>query len=313
MNPLSSIFGAVAGARNALYDHGVLRSRRLSSPVISVGNLSAGGTGKTPFTIAMGELLQARGIEFDVLSRGYRRQSKGVLFVDPVGDVAMYGDEPVMIATRLGVPVVVGEERFLAGRAAEAKFPGRLHLLDDGFQHRQLARDFDIVLLAAGDECDTLLPVGRLREPLASLSRADAVVIPEEMRCALPVEESKVWRVRRRLVLPEPRPLHPVAFCGIAKPEPFFEQLRAHGVAAAAEIRFADHHAFSLRDVAKLKKTAQEYGADGFICTEKDAVKLRNFSQLEPLAVVRLVMEIVDGEAAVDQMLRRLQLCPKPA
>src|SRR5208282_1457673 len=136
--------------------------------------------GKTPFVIALGELLKARGIHFDVLTRGYGRTTRGVLIVEADGKAADFGDEALLIARRLGVPVIVGESRYEAGRVAERKFQTQLHILDDGFQHRSLARDFDIVLMTERDFGDRLLPSGRLREPLSSLRRADAIVVPED-------------------------------------------------------------------------------------------------------------------------------------
>ena len=166
MNPLAGIYGAASALRNTLYDRGVVAARRLARPVVSVGNLSAGGTGKTPFVIALAELLQARGIAVDMLSRGYRRKTQGVLVVDPAGSAAEFGDEPLLIARRLGVPVIVGESRYHAGLMAEERFPSRVHILDDGFQHRSLARDFDIVLLTKADLNDRLLPAGRLRRSM---------------------------------------------------------------------------------------------------------------------------------------------------
>ena len=125
MNPLTAIYAAASGVRNGLYDHGLLRSHRLTRPVVSVGNLSAGGAGKTPFVIALGELLKSRGISFDILSRGYRRKTRGVLVVETEGSAADFGDEPLLISRRLGVPVIVGESRYEAGRLAEATFDTR--------------------------------------------------------------------------------------------------------------------------------------------------------------------------------------------
>jgi len=201
-NPLSAAYGAVVGARNAFYDRGWLKSHRLQGPVISVGNLSAGGTGKTPFVILLGELLKARGIKFDVLSRGYGRRSKGVRLVDPAGLPQEFGDEPLLIARRLQAPVIVGKDRYQAGLCAESKFGPRLHLLDDGFQHRALARDFDIVLVTPKDASDRLLPAGRLREPLKSLRRADAVVLASGASAeSFPIDKKMVWRVRRGIDL----------------------------------------------------------------------------------------------------------------
>ena len=126
LHPLSAIFGAVAGARNALYDRRLLRPRSLQGPVISVGNISTGGSGKTPFVILLGELLKARGIRFDVLSRGYGRTTRGVLLVEPSGLPQDFGDEPLLIARRLQAPVVVGEDRYEAGRFAEDVYKRQL-------------------------------------------------------------------------------------------------------------------------------------------------------------------------------------------
>ena len=135
------LYTAAIRGRNALYDAGMFRAERLAGPVVSIGNISTGGSGKTPFVICLGELLKQRGIKFDVLSRGYRRQTQGVAIVDPAGTAAEFGDEPLLISRRLGVPVVVGESRYEAGLRAEQQFGPQLHLLDDGFQHRELARE----------------------------------------------------------------------------------------------------------------------------------------------------------------------------
>ena len=145
MNPLSVLYGAAVRIRNELYDRGMIMVRRLEGSVVSVGNITVGGSGKTPFLISLGELLKERGIAFDVLSRGYRRQTQGVAIVDPNGSARGFGDEPLLIARKLGVHVIVGEDRFQAGETAEATFGPQLHLLDDGFQHRHLAQgDADI-------------------------------------------------------------------------------------------------------------------------------------------------------------------------
>ncbi|MFZ0798776.1 MAG: tetraacyldisaccharide 4'-kinase, partial [Terriglobales bacterium] len=130
MNPLTGVYSVATALRNTLFDRGVLTSQRLRQPVVSVGNLSVGGSGKTPFVIALGELLKARGIRFDVLTRGYRRKTRGVLVVATNGNARDFGDEPLLIARRLGVPVIVGESRYEAGRFAEQKFETQLHILD---------------------------------------------------------------------------------------------------------------------------------------------------------------------------------------
>lgn len=311
-NPLSAIYGAVVRTRNALYDQKLFRSQRLQGSVISVGNISTGGSGKTPFVILLGELLKARGIPFDVLSRGYGRNTRGVLLVDPGGLPQDFGDEPLLIARRLQVPVVVGEDRYEAGRFAESRFGAQLHLLDDGFQHRGLARDFDIVLITPEDARDRLLPAGRLREPLRSLQRADAVVLtsgasPE----SFPVAGKMVWRVRRGIVtqnLAQPVPARPIVFCGIARPQNFLLQLRAAGIDPVAEAFFRDHHAYTERDVHDLLQLSQRSEAGGFITTEKDAVNMGGYlNALAPLAVMPVKMELADAGNAMETMLRVIE------
>ena len=307
MNPLASIYGGVVGARNALYDRGVLPARRLEGAVVSVGNLSAGGSGKTPFVLLLGELLQARGIKLDVLSRGYGRMSRGVRLVDPSGLPQEFGDEPLLMARKLQVPVIVGEDRHEAGRFAESRFGPQLHLLDDGFQHRALAREVDIVLVTPQDAGDRLLPAGRLREPLASLRRADVVILasgasPE----SFPLQGKLVWRVRRGIVSKNVPP-RPVVFCGIARPQNFLLQLRAANIEPVAEAFYRDHHAYNEKDIRELLELKQKSEAGGFVTTEKDAVNLGPYlSSLEPLAVVPVKMELSDATNAVDTMLQKI-------
>jgi len=305
LNLLSQIYGLAAGVRNALYDRQMLPTRRLEGQVISVGNLSVGGSGKTPFVILLGELLKARGIPFDILSRGYGRQTRGVLLVDPGGSSRDFGDEPLLIARRLDIPVILGEDRYQAGIFAEQKFGPRLHLLDDAFQHRALGRDFDIVLVTADDARDHLLPAGRLREPLTALNRADAVVLTAgaapDLLC---VDGKLVWRVRRG-ISPENVPPKPVAFCGIARPQNFVLQLRKAGIEPAAEAIYRDHHAYTENDIRELLALKKQSEAGGFVTTEKDAVNLgAYFSALQPLAVVPVKMDLVDAANALDTMLR---------
>lgn len=307
MNLLAPVYGTGVRVRNALYNRGTLPQRKLQGPVVSVGNLSVGGSGKTPFVILLGEILKARGIRLDVLSRGYGRKSRGVALVDPSGSPISFGDEPLLIARRLNVPVVVGEDRYAAGVFAEKQFGAQLHLLDDGFQHRAVYRDFDIVLVTPDDTRDRLLPAGRLREPLTSLTRADAVVLTSGAAPdAFPVKDKLVWRVRRGIIVKN-APTRPVVFCGIARPKNFVLQLRTAGVEPAAEAFYRDHHAYTESDIHDLVNLAERGEADGFITTEKDAINLGGFlSALQPLAVVPVKMELAEAANAVDTMLRRI-------
>ena len=307
MDPLAAIFGATVAARNFFYDRGALPAKRLTGPVISVGNLSVGGTGKTPFLILLGELLKKRGIKFDVLSRGYGRETRGVVEVDPGGSAARFGDEPLLIARKLQVAVILGEERYQAGLYAESKFGSQLHLLDDGFQHRALQRDFDIVLVTGEDARDRLLPSVRLREPLASLRRADAIVLSGELTANFAVAGKVVWRVHRGIA-PAHVPSRPVAFCGIARPQSFVTQLRTAGIQPAAEAFFRDHHRYTEKDVEDLLKLKARSEADGFVTTEKDAINLGDYLyRLDSFSVVPVRMDLLDANNAVDTMLRMVE------
>jgi tetraacyldisaccharide 4'-kinase len=297
--------------------------RRLVQPVISVGSLSAGGAGKTPVVAALAELLVRDGFAVDVLSRGYGRTSDAVARVDVAGEATEFGDEPLLLARRTGVPVYVGARRYEAGLAAEkdAVAGSRLvHLLDDGFQHRRLARDLDVVLLTAEDAEDCLLPAGNLREPFGRLRGADVVVLRAEDEAGLrPVvrrlaAEPEVWVVERRLEC-EARG-RPLAFCGIARAEGFFSMLRGIGIEAAGTAAFGDHHAYRERDVSRLLDEARAAKADGFVTTEKDEVKISEAmrARLEtvgPMAVARLTVSFQD-EAAVLARIGRVDR-PDPA
>ena len=305
MNPLSFIFGLGVRSRNAFYDRGICRTKRLQAPVVSIGNLSVGGSGKTPFVILLGGLLKSRGIKFDILSRGYKRKTSGIALVGPNGAADDFGDEPLLLSRHLQVPIIVGADRHAAGLFAEKQFGPQIHLLDDGFQHRRLARDFDIVLVTAEDVSNSLLPTGRLREPLSSLHRADAVVLmngvsPEH----LPLEGKAIWRVQREIQV-ENVAAQPVAFCGIARPQRFMAQLQAAGVTPSSSAFFRDHHAYRKQDINHLLTLRNRHNAGGFVTTEKDVINLGgHLSALQPLAVAKVTMLLKDSDNAVDTLLR---------
>jgi tetraacyldisaccharide 4'-kinase len=338
MNPLSAIFGTGVALRNTLYDRGVFKTYKLSRPVVSVGNISLGGSGKTPFVMALGQLLKARAVAFDVLSRGYGRRSASTAVVDPKGTPEHFGDEPLLMARKLDVPVIVGADRYRAGLLAEQKYASQLHLLDDGFQHRQLHRDFDIVMVPASDLEDTLLPAGRLREPISSLRRADVVVSdrgesapPETVSSALGRADSlhavgkgmqvgkppaapslhvlpvEVWRMKRNVYLDETSK-KPLAFCGIARPQQFFVHLQELGIELSGTISFSDHHRYTENDLSRLLGARSNTGADGFITTEKDAINLGQLAgRLQPLQIAQLRLTLEDPEQALSTLLSTLE------
>jgi tetraacyldisaccharide 4'-kinase len=193
-----------------------------------------------------------------------------------------------------------------------------MHIIDDGFQHRSLARDFDIVLMASSDFKDRLLPSGRLREPVSSLRRADAIVVPQDFSVeSLALREKIIWRMRREIEIAgrvdnnatqkQAASTRPVVFCGIARPQQFFAQVRAAGIAPAGETVFRDHHAYDKRDIQRLVTLRRELGADGFLTTEKDAVNLGMLrADLEPLVLAVLTLTVDRPADLVDTILARI-------
>jgi tetraacyldisaccharide 4'-kinase len=277
--------------------------------VISVGNLAAGGRGKTPVVVTLARLLVEAGERPAILSRGYGRRQRrdGVVVVSDgsavVASVDESGDEPLMLAHLLpGVPVIVAADRYLAGSLAEGRLDCTVHVLDDGFQHLQLARDVDLLLVHPRDVDDRVLPSGRLREPREAAASADALLVAgardqaEELSAALGVRtafcvEPRFGAARWLDAGPSNRmgpttsdvgPILPdgptggrvVAVAGIAEPSRFFDALRALGWDVARAMPFADHHWFTAADHARIADAVREAGAAGVITTEKDAARL---------------------------------------
>ena len=302
--PLVPLYAAGAALRRI-----GMTPKRLTWPVISVGSLSAGGAGKTPFVIALAQLLKRDGFYMDVLSRGYGRVGTAVERVDPEGDAERFGDEPLLIAREAAVPVFVGAQRFEAGRLAEQEAETGVHLLDDGFQHRQLARDADIVLVSSEDLADWLLPAGNLRERKSALQRADVLAVQagddsavERLR-AMRLEQP-VWRFLREMVVPKvEEPVY--AFCGIARSEQFFSGLERAGMTLVAKKAFPDHYQYRASDVRTLEQFADRMGASGgLMTTDKDRVRMgalgERLAQMVPVntAGLRIVFEDEAGIAA---------------
>lgn len=313
--PLVPLYRLGLNLREARLRSGREPVRRLGWPVVSIGNLSTGGAGKTPLAIALARALARRGMHVDVLSRGYGRRSPLPLRVDPRGPAEEFGDEPLVIAREAGVPVYVAAQRYQAGLLAEGSAEATgVHLLDDGFQHRQLARDVDILLLNRADWGDHLLPAGNLREPRSAFRRAQVIALPAEERefeAALRARgwTGPVWHLRREMkVLPLAGPV--IAFCGIARPQQFFAGLEAAGLRLASRVAFADHHRYIPHDLDCLLDAARSVGAAALITTEKDRARLGALAQQIPrklpLHTAALRMEIENEEAAIDWLLARL-------
>ncbi len=321
--PLVPLYGGAVRWKRRMFEGGRLRQNALRDPVISVGSLSAGGAGKTPMVLLLTEMLQRREYAVRILTRGYGRERNEVERVDPDGDVRRYGDEPVMLAKRSGAPVYVGADRYRAGLMAERESAVKsvVYLLDDGFQHRKLRRDLDIVLLTRKDVDDALLPAGNLREPLSTVRKAGVVVVREdEVKLLNDFVSAQtreggmppIWVIRRLLnfgtTTRQEMPTRPVAFCGIARPESFFRMLEAEGVHAAETVVFGDHHGYRERDIDRLVAEAKRVSADGFVTTEKDAVKLSEgmrgrLERVGPLLIPELRVELMDERAVMEQMI----------
>jgi tetraacyldisaccharide 4'-kinase len=313
--PLVPIYAAGSGLGSLRRSLGWQKIRALAHPVISIGNISTGGSGKTPLAIALARLLRARGIHVDVLSRGYGRKNGPPTRVRLEGNAEEFGDEPLLIARAADVPVYVARERYEAGRLAETEIQGepRVHILDDGFQHRQLYRDIDIVLLNREDWHDHLLPAGNLREERSSIQRATVLAIPADDR-EFENELRKtwngpVWRLCRAMQVP-PLPGPVVAFCGIGRPGQFVAGLKSAGLSIASEVIFADHHTYSIKDVRRLIATADRSNAVALITTEKDQVRLGKmasvFPATLPLKTASLQAQIEDQAAAIGWLEKSL-------
>ncbi|EDP75809.1 tetraacyldisaccharide 4'-kinase [Hydrogenivirga sp. 128-5-R1-1] len=280
--PLSLIYRGAVNLRNLLYDRDILKRKKLPVPVVSVGNISAGGTGKTSLVRCLAQEL-GRTLRVAVLLRGYRRKSKGTLVVSEWGELKVgveeAGDEAYLLAKLLpSASVVVSEDRYRGGLLAVERLGAELIVLDDGFQHRRLHRDLDIVLLRRRDLTDSLLPAGLLREPLKNLSRADAVVLSYQDIEPFEFElgEKPVFKMFRRFThllntrfervpLETLKDREVVAFAGLGSNEQFFRSLERLGFRLKERLSFPDHYTykdFSLKE------------GETYITTPKDMVKL---------------------------------------
>jgi tetraacyldisaccharide 4'-kinase len=312
--PLVPAYRLALALRELRLGIGLERVSRLRFPVVSIGSLSAGGSGKTPLAIALAQALTRRGVHVDVLSRGYGRKSRAALRVDLNGSAEEFGDEPLLIAREAGVPVYVAAQRYDAGQMAEAVLDDstgpRVHLLDDGFQHRQLERDANILLMDSVDLHDHLLPAGNLREPFSAMQRATVVAIPADdaamgARLNRAGWRGPVWRLHRRMDVPSVEgPI--VAFCGIARSGQFFAGLEAAGLHLASRIAFPDHHVYRVHDLDCVRDAVRSIGATGVLTTEKDRVRLGKLGESLALKTVRLRTEIENEDEAITGILKAL-------
>jgi tetraacyldisaccharide 4'-kinase len=313
--PLSALYGAVTRTRLSLYRRGTFRTTKLDRPVISVGNLTVGGTGKTPLVEWVSKTIAGAGKKVCILTRGYGREHPQRQVVVSDGQTILAtpieaGDEPYLLATGLlgSAAVISNGDRISAGRYAIEALGSECFVLDDGFQHLRLARDLNIVTIDATNPWGggVLLPHGRLREPLAGLSRADCVVITRsnQIQDLNPLRAQIAGLIRAPVFESTMRPVRnllsggPVAaFCGVGNPQSFFDQLRRTGYVLLFEKAFADHHWYTQNDIDELTRTATRAGATSLITTAKDAVKLRSLSVSLPWHVFQIEIAIKDEEA----------------
>jgi len=336
--PAALLYRGGVELRNFLYRRGTLPTLRLPCPVLSVGNLTVGGSGKTPFVAYLARKLRESDQNIAVASRGYGGASHATPLVvsdgtGPLASAAEAGDEPVLLSQLLpSVVVMVCRDRWSAGRLARERFGSNLILLDDGYQHRRLARDLDLLLVDAGAGFGNgrMLPCGPLREPLRELARCDALVVTgssgqiqqgvERIRetladCGL---SKPVFRCERRLDgfarldsdewVPAAalKGMKAVAFSGIARPAGFESDLRSLGVNLVDSVRFRDHQKFGPGELARLARTVQDVRPDFLVTTEKDRARLGTLRLPAPAYALRIHMAPLEEEELMALVTRRL-------
>lgn len=294
--PLSVLYATGSKVRIWCYSRGIFRTRRLPGTVISIGNLTVGGTGKTPLVLRVAERLAEEGKKTAILTRGYR----GV--ADSSSQGLPQSDEVALLRRRLAgkVQIGVGPDRYKNGQVL-ANHRVEWFILDDGFQHLKLARDADVVVVDATDAFGggMVLPAGRLRERVSALRRADVIVITRSVQEPSPAVEAVIRRhtqcpifyttTRLESVLRVPqlavtlperewKSARFMAFCAIGNPPAFFDDLRKWGIQVLGKRGFSDHHVYTKGEVGDLERAAARCGADGLLCTEKDVWNLRNVS-----------------------------------
>ena len=323
--PVSCLYWLGVQIRNILYSVGWKKTKTLNEFVLSIGNLTVGGTGKTPTVVWVAQELQKRGFRIAVLSRGYNRKGSQprVLTANAPGDVDAFGDEPAMMARLFGLTVAVSNPRYQGALEAMKNNAVDVFILDDGFQHRQLARDLDVVLLGS-DSTGWVLPSGPFREPSKAASRADFLLVTDSQDkwqrlvsqadqrlvfhgalkpVALIGFESRRWKeyplsllARRKIV----------AVAAIANPEPFYRIIHDWEGEIVEVLEFKDHHDYSSKDWQRINRAARN--ADLIITTEKDILKLIRFPfGRERLLALRVAMAVENGDTLIQAVVDGIQ------
>ncbi len=337
--PLSAVYGGIIEIRNLYYNNHFLPVERLPKPTISVGNISAGGTGKTPVVGFIAQYIDKMGKKVAILSRGYGRQTKSTVLLSNNNlhrvPYSRSGDEPRLLAQKLRNGfVVIDGNRIRGGKLAIKKNAPDFFILDDGFQHRRVYRDLDIVTMDATDIWGGgfMLPAGKLREPLSQLRRADLIWITKTDQAASSLAEIKREirkKIKKPLIFSEHSPkkvcsfydqtsyrLHElkgkkvVAFCGIADHNSFKNTLLQLGTEILVFQRFRDHHRFRPGEISKLLKIKECKKADWLITTEKDAVRIdgSNKNLLKSLFFLEIEINLVSGLESLEKMIENIDI-----
>lgn len=321
---LSIIYGAVVSLRLTFYRSGILRTHKLACPVVSIGNITVGGSGKTPFAIYVAKTLKEMGLKPAILSRGYKRTTTGTAIVSDGKYVLLSadqaGDEPFLMASTLkDVPVVVDGDRVRGGKLACDRFSPDIIVLDDAFQHIRLSRDLDIVLVDStrGFGNGRLLPRGILREPVSSLARADLIVAKSRGDASTMKNLDGTFGLRpvtlKNVFTGEESPLETlketkaVSVSAIATPASFIKTLAECGSAPASALAYPDHYRYDASDVADLMHELKTTGAGAIITTEKDGVKLAALKDaFKGTPVLALKVEVAADKGLTDVLKQRL-------
>lgn len=331
--PFSWLYGAVIWIRNYCYTVRIFKQKHLSCTVISIGNIVAGGTGKTPAVAALAKLLKNKGFQVVILLRGYKRHSSEEITVVSDGENRLCsreesGDEADMLARQLpNIPIIVGKRRYLTGKAAIDRFKSNIVILDDGFQHRQLARDVDILTIDATQPYGTgvLLPIGTLREPISALQRADIILLTHTDAVGTNIANLKAELNRLAPNIPILESVHQptalywlnqsdghrtmpiknltgkrlLAVCGIGNPDAFVTTLEKSNPEGVELFAFPDHHVYTESDLHLIEHQMQQCEAEWVITTQKDEQKLASLSTELPIVVLAIELVTTEGEAVL--------------
>lgn len=342
LTPLSWLYGIITRTRNFCYETGLFKQSKLPCTVMSIGNIVVGGSGKTPAVASIAKLLQKSGYKVAILLRGYGRRSSEKTLIVSDGEVCLRsrvesGDEAYLLAQQLNdIPIIVGKNRFITGKIAYDQFNCDIILLDDGYQHRKLARDMDILTIDATQPYGTgsLLPIGTLREPISSLKRTDIILLTRVDVSNTPIEELK-YEIQQRIKntpilesIHQPTSLYEIgnyngsdnkpytipltdlqgkrilAVCGIGNPDAFKITLQHFNPEFIELLTFPDHHSYTDSDINKIIQYSKQVNAEWVVTTQKDEDKLSALAQHIPVVVLAIELVITHGK---ETLLKELQ------